>query len=79
MNRNSESISAKISAIKNLEKAITCDRRYEGWSLEYFPECGQLHVETVIICKNGHQYSVCVEGDSIVAMIANVCRELLRH
>ena len=80
MNRNMESINAKVSAIKNLENAITCDRRYEGGSLEYFPEAGQLHEETVvIICKNGHQYSVCVEADSIVAMIADVCRELLRH
>lgn len=80
MNRNMESINAKVSAIKNLEKAITCDRRYEGWSLEYFPECGQLHEEAVvIICKNRHQYYVCVEADSIVAMIADVCRELLRH
>lgn len=80
MNRNMESINAKVSAIKNLEKTITCDRRYEGWSLEYFPECGPLHEETVvIICKNGYQYYVNVDADSIVAMIADVCKELIRH
>ena len=80
MNRNMVSINAKVSAIKNLEKAITCDRRYEGWSLEYFPECGPLHEETVvIICKNGYQYYVNVDADSIVAMIADVCKELIRH
>jgi len=80
MNRSIESINAKVSAIMNLEKAITCDRRYEGWSLEYFPEYGQLYEETVVItCKNGYQYYVNVDADSIAAMIADVCKELIRH
>ena len=81
MNKNAVSIYDKHRAIRHLNIAITyTDIRYKGWNLEYYPDYGRFKEETVIItCENGHQYSVCVEADSIVAMIADVCKELLRH